>query len=152
MGWRATEERFSGNWYTVAIGDQQSRSVAVCAISLFHDYKSLYLHILLIVTLYSAPSKLAHFLKFSWSKHSYHWSEEFTLMKIRCFSGMMFRKLSFQMSSGFLDKRHLHCAWSFGFETPDVSFGSEVLAGGGQTHLHARVYKPVFFYKIMKVA
>ena len=51
------------------IGDQQSRSVAVCAVSLFHDYKSLYMHILLIVTLYSAPSKLAYFLKFSWSKH-----------------------------------------------------------------------------------
>ena len=37
-------------------------------------------------------------------------------------------------------------------ETPDVSFGSGVLAGGGQTDLHARAHKPVFVCKIMKVA
>ena len=37
-------------------------------------------------------------------------------------------------------------------KTPDVSFGSGVFAGGGQTHVHAHVHKPVFVYKIMKVA
>jgi hypothetical protein len=56
------------------------------------------------------------------------------------------------MSSGFPGKCYLDCAWSFGFETPDVSFGSGVLAGGGQTHLHAHAHKLVFVYKIMKVA
>jgi len=36
-------------------------------------------------------------------------------------------------------------------ETPDVSFDSGVLAGGGQTRLYAHAHKPVFVYKIMKV-
>jgi hypothetical protein len=37
-------------------------------------------------------------------------------------------------------------------KNPDVSFGSGVLAGGGQTHVLAHAHKPVFVYKIVKVA
>jgi len=37
-------------------------------------------------------------------------------------------------------------------KTPDVSLGSGVLAGGGETHVLAHAHKPVVVYKIMKVA
>jgi len=36
-------------------------------------------------------------------------------------------------------------------KTPDMSFGSGVLAGV-QTHVHAHAHKPVFVHKIMEVA
>jgi hypothetical protein len=37
-------------------------------------------------------------------------------------------------------------------ETPDVSFGSGVLAGGVQAHVHAHAHKPVLVYKTMKIS
>jgi hypothetical protein len=36
-------------------------------------------------------------------------------------------------------------------KNPDVSVGSEVLAGGGQAYLHVHTHKPIFLYKIMKL-